>query len=91
MGHQLTPILLTLLFLGACGVPKTPPPAPVTGPSVSQRTEVRSWALKAHWAESKGDISEALRCWNWVLRLDGQNPEAKAAARAFAERHGIDF
>ena len=91
MEHQLTPILLTLLFLSACGTTRTPPPPPAAAPSVAQATEVRAWALKAYWAESKDDIAEALRCWKWVLRLDGANPEAKAAAKAFAERNGIDF
>lgn len=90
MGHQLTPILLNLLLLSACGASRTPPPPPPVQ-SVAEVSEIRTWVLKAHWAEEHDEIAEALRCWKWVLRLDGDNPEAVNAAKAFAKRNGIEF
>ena len=88
MVQQLTLILFIHLLLSGCG-PTRPQIEPPADPSVAQSSEVRSWVLKAHWAEQHGEIEEALRCWKWVLRLDGNNPYAVESAQAFAQRNGI--
>ena len=58
-----------------------------TATTVAHVSEVRAWVLKGYWAEQTGDIDEAKRCFDWAMRLDGQNPETKQIVDEFIARH----
>lgn len=48
--------------------------------------EARAWALKAHVAEDLGDIEEAERALQWVLRLERAEPASWVLWGLFLER-----
>ena len=88
MGHPLTLISVFLLLLGGCVAGRR---EVVTTPvrTVAETSDIRSWMLKAYWAERQNDLPEARRCMEWVLRLAGDDPEVQRAVDAFTKRHGL--
>jgi tetratricopeptide (TPR) repeat protein len=49
---------------------------------------VRSWYLRAVAAEQRGEVEDAERAWEWVVRLDGHEPWAHLGLGGFLERQG---
>ena len=60
-------------------------PAAFAEPRVPE--DATAWFARALMAEQIGNLSEAERDLAWVLRVDGENPNAVRAIDRFYERH----
>jgi len=55
---------------------------------VGPQADVRSWYLRATVAEERDDMEVAEHAWQWVMRLDDQDPWAHLGHGGFLERQG---